>query len=316
MYDHAVFGGCLRSEIPFPELERLSDASLPNWTLRVVDALAPLTEPRPLGEDVVYGECRVRSFRDFDRFRLVFDDTGTFDVSGDGARIEWLPGEGDVEAAARADVIGRVLAMALYAHGTLSLHASAVAIGGRGVAFLAPKFHGKSTLAMALVSAGGRLLSDDTLPIDPGPPAMLWPGVHRVRLWEDSARRLRAPVSREDGAKHLVDSLPREQLQAERVPVDAAYLLVPVKPVAGQSATRRVRLTPVRSALSMVVHAKLAPLLGKEESANLLDHAVAVSMSTPIYELAVARDLDRISEVVDQLLAWHDPSALGAAGVT
>jgi hypothetical protein len=64
------------------------------------------------------------------------------------------------------------------------------------------------------------------------------------------------------------------------------------------------------------VHAKLAPLLGKEESANLLDHAVAVSMATPVYELAVVRDLDRISEVVDQLMAWHAPSALGAAGVT
>ena len=81
-------------------------------------------------------------------------------------------------ASAQADITSRVLALALHAGGVFSLHASAVSIDGAGVAFLAPKHYGKSTLCSALVLAGARALSDDTVPVRPGNPPSLSPGIH------------------------------------------------------------------------------------------------------------------------------------------
>ncbi len=63
----------------------------------------------------------------------------------------------------RADLLGRVMALAAHADGRLTLHASAVSVAGRAVAFVGPKHAGKSTLALALVRKGARLLTDDTL---------------------------------------------------------------------------------------------------------------------------------------------------------
>ena len=73
-----------------------------------------------------------------------------------GQVITWhRPPEVALDAAV-ADLTSRVLALALHAGGVFTLHASAVSIDGGGIAFLAPKHHGKSTLCSALVLAGAR----------------------------------------------------------------------------------------------------------------------------------------------------------------
>lgn len=50
--------------------------------------------------------------------------------------------------------------------GTLRLHATAVAIGGRAVAFTGPSVAGKSDLALRLIDRGAVLVSDDQLLLD------------------------------------------------------------------------------------------------------------------------------------------------------
>jgi HPr kinase/phosphorylase len=44
---------------------------------------------------------------------------------------------------------------------SLTLHASCVASGGRGILILGPSGSGKSTLALALMALGARLVADD-----------------------------------------------------------------------------------------------------------------------------------------------------------
>ena len=53
------------------------------------------------------------------------------------------------------------------AEGAVTLHASAVAVDGAAIGFMAPKFHGKSTLAAAMTYVGAHLVSDDALAILP-----------------------------------------------------------------------------------------------------------------------------------------------------
>lgn len=306
MPDYAVFGGCLRSDIAFRELA-LVQSGRPDWTLRTVQAVGASCGAERLGQDQVDGSVYVRLYRRRDGYLLEFDDTGSFEVSAGGSEIRWCPGPHATLEAARTDVIGRVLAVALHASGTLSLHGSAVALGCGGVAFLAPKFHGKSTLALALANAGARLITDDTLPVDPGPPASVRPGVHSLRLWDDSVARLgsvAAEATPPRGEKHLVKNLPDARMLLVPTALHAIYLLSPVASTNGV-AVRRTRLSAVPSVLSLVRHAKLGPLLGRSESVHVFESAVAIARTVPVYTLEVFRDFDRLPEVVEELMGWH-----------
>ena len=177
---YEVFGGTLESELPIDELPPSREPSA-DWTLRIVDSASVMPDGELLGTDTVFGDTSVRGYRRAGGFSLVFDDTGRFDVSADGSVITWYRPPDVVVESARADITSRVLALALHATGVFTLHASAVSIGDAGVAFIAPKQHGKSTLCSALVLRGARALSDDTVPVRPGPQPRLSPGLPRLR---------------------------------------------------------------------------------------------------------------------------------------
>lgn len=306
MPDYSIFGGCLRSEIAFPELRESSDAA-PNWTLHARSAAPDLEAAESLGELEVAPSCRVRMLRHAGGYRLAYDDTGVYDVSPDGRTIAWTSGPNPAHSAVRADITGRVLATALHAAGLLCLHGSAVALESGTVAFLAPKFHGKSTLALALARAGGRLVTDDVLPVELGEQPTAIPGVHQVKLWDDTAALF--GVSRdgvEAGEKHLVHDFSERLLMTDRSPLAACYLL---SPVAGDqppdTAAVRTRLGDMVSALALVRQATLGALLGGSEAAVVFDRAVSLAKRVPVYRLDVAPGLDRVPATVAQLLAWH-----------
>lgn len=310
MMHHAIFGGCLRTDLAFPEL-RVSDACVPSWTLASVSGPAPACLTTPLGEEQVTDSARVALFATPAGFRLRYDDTGTFDVSSCGRDIVWYRGTDAADEAARIDVMGRVLAVALHASGCLTLHGSAVALGPTPVcvAFVAPKRHGKSTLAMALANAGARLITDDTLPVDPGPPATAWPGVHSVRLWPDSLGRVAgAETGRASalGDKTTLATLASERLMTARVPLAAVYMLHPVPSAPSRPAAVRRRYDQVSSALAIVRHAKIGGLLRGVESVRLLEQATVIAREVPVYGLAIANEFDALPAVAQQLLDWHD----------
>ena len=164
MGDHAIFGGCLRSEIPLPELPPIHGVE-PDWIFQ--RAAQPPSGGTYLGDDRVDAEIRVRCSKLSDGFRLEFDDTGTFDITQRGRLIAWTPGTSSAMELVRADLLGGVFSVALHLQGLLCLHGSAVGIDGSAVAFLANKGAGKSTMATALCAAGATLITDDMLPVDP-----------------------------------------------------------------------------------------------------------------------------------------------------
>lgn len=306
MPDYSIFGGCLRSEIVFPEL-RESLGRAPTWILSVAPRERPVDAGAELlGELDVTPACRVRMVKHAAGFRLQYDDTGTYDVSSDGRRVMWTRGPNAAVLSVRSDVTGRVLATALHAAGVLCLHGSAVALGSGTAAFLAPKHHGKSTLALALARAGGRLVTDDVLPVRLGEPPQAIPGVHQIKLWGDTAEHFGVARERvEPGEKHLLYDFPAERLMGAPSPLAAIYLLAPVMTGDASAAAVRTRLGDVPSALALVRHATLGPLFGGSEAAVLFDRATALARQVPVYRLDAAAGLERVPEVVDQVLAWH-----------
>ncbi len=307
MHHYSIFGGTLHSTVPIPELRAGGDR--PDWTLTTGAEPSPMPDATPLGELEIMAGCRVRLSRHAAGFRLHYDDTGSYDVARDGRRIVWYPGANPNAEAVRADITGRVLTTALHAAGLLCLHGSAVALPEGVVAFLAPKFHGKSTLALALARAGGRLVTDDILPVNPTPPIRAIPGVHQVKLWDDSADHFGlATRARASTEKHLLHDFDDDHLMFEEAPLAAIYLLAPLAPEEHESlpgGAERVRLSSVTAALALVRHGALGALLGGLDAQDAFDRAASVAATVPVYQLRVQPGLDRIPRTVSRLQQWH-----------
>jgi hypothetical protein len=222
--------------------------------------------------------------------------------------VTWFcpPGQEDrLIEAVRADIVGRVLALALHQHDVLSLHASAVSIGGNAIALLAPKMHGKSTLATALVRGGARLMSDDTVPVTPEAIPMVRPGVHQLRLWKDSAQRLASERMDEatSSRKLVLDHLDEGDVERHPLPFAAAYVLLPAP--ADAEAARRSPLADIQGTLALIEHAKIGPLLGRTDAGLMFEQAAAIARRLPMYLLHVARDLDRVADAAATIRSWH-----------
>jgi hypothetical protein len=306
---HFVFGVRLVCDFALPELHDLPQKDGPLWRVETRRCLPPDLGWLAVGSETVYASVEVRSYVAPGAFRLTFDDTGSFDLYVQDRLIAWYPGANETAIAARADLLGRVMALAAHADGRLALHASAVSLDGRAIAFLGPKHAGKSTLALALVRQGARLITDDSLVVrlDAAGRPVVTPGVQRVRLWPDSARALGAATIGQATDKPTLDPLPSAALESEEVPLDACYVLSAGDGDAG-SVAQRERLSPVRAALALVQFSKLGALMGGQEASIVLDRAVAVAERVPVFTAAVARDLARLGAAAAQFESWHSPS--------
>ena len=315
MPDYAVFGGRLRAPLPLAGLRPLAPDAVPDWRLRVARHPPP-PPPGSAAAEWADGELRIRLFELAGGWRLAYDDTGTYDVSADGARWTWHPVQGAAPELVQADLLGRVPALALAARGALPLHASAVTVRGRGLVFLGGKHFGKSTLAAALAAAGARLVADDMAVIEPGPPARLLPGVPLFRLWNEAADHLRAREiggTRIEGRKLTLADLPSRRVESGRTPLAALYLLDPSDAAADSAPARRVPLAPTEAVLAMLTHAKLGPLLHGAPAAAHLARAAAVAALAPAYTLRIARGFERLPDAVARILAWHGAARRAAA---
>jgi hypothetical protein len=303
---HALFGGVLQSEIVLPQLPAI-DSDRADWFAHVA------TEPvevviDDLGVENVDDRVKVRTGRLAHGFRLEFDDTGTFDITDDGATITWFPGRDARAELARADLLGGVFCVALHLQGLLCLHGSGVAIGSQAVGFLAPKGSGKSTLAMALTMAGAKLVSDDMLAVNPGPPVMVWPAAPTLHLLEDSAHQLHSYATGERNAlrgKYRVTNLPPERVAIHRTGLAALYELQPSAFSAAEPAARRVRFVETAATMALLRHPKIGTRVAHAERSATLDRAARVVREVPVFRLEFAHEFSRLPEVVEQVLAWH-----------
>src|SRR4051812_34552167 len=109
MFSYRVFGRALHSDIPFPELRPFESAGA-DWVLHVSE---PNLASRDTGSWRASAEqCEI--VLDFEPLRLSHSCTGSFTISDDGKDITWTPRPNVSLDAARADILGRVLAIAMH----------------------------------------------------------------------------------------------------------------------------------------------------------------------------------------------------------
>jgi hypothetical protein len=159
-------------------------------------------------------------------YRIHAPDYGTFRVARDGREILVAPDHPSPWRWQRY-LVGQALPLAAILQGVEVLHASAVAIDGLAVGLAGASYSGKTTIAMALVEQGARLLCDDVLAVEPdGAGLLAHPGPAIVNLRHGAAASLAAA----DGASTELgrdDEAIRLHLDAgaNATPLAALYVL-------------------------------------------------------------------------------------------
>lgn len=120
-------------------------------------------------------------------YRIRFSGCGEFLVSLDLRSIEVRADRSGRPELLPILLAGTVSALLLRLRGTTVLHASAVAVEDRALAFIGQSGRGKSTMATLMCLGGGELITDDVLAVDPGPPVTCVGGASELRLREAAA---------------------------------------------------------------------------------------------------------------------------------
>ena len=323
MPDYFIYGGCLRSELSFPELTEISDRT-PDWTLRM-GTLSRTDDAEVLSDVELSSSCRIRVTRGEGWFRYSHSCTGSFEVFASGRRILFEPSDkGDLDGA-RADFVSRVL-LYCVGHGSVTwLHGSAVRIGGGAVAFLGASGSGKSTLALALARGGADHICDDTLPIEPGPTPVIWPSDDIIRLCSDSRTRLASSASairRESDGKFVLTRRSVGSTQASsvsdgprdaRCPLSAIYLLNSAAHFDKEHVVTRRLVTPTAAVPALMQHVKFGPVVGREDPVRLMKQLGAVASAVPVFELGISRDWSVVDDVVETVIDWHTRGSVPAS---
>jgi hypothetical protein len=139
-----------------------------------------------------------------------------------------VPGASDRNI--RLFLLGSAFGALLHQRGLLPLHANAIEIDGRAVAFMGHSGAGKSTMAAWFLDRGHRILADDVCVVAPGPSGcpLAFPGIPRLRLWrealEQSGRQTKGfELAFDDMDKWNVPTpAPR---QSGPIPLSQVYLL-------------------------------------------------------------------------------------------
>jgi hypothetical protein len=135
-------------------------------------------------------------------------------------------------------LLGPILGFVLRLRGVMCLHASAVIVGGRALAFMGPQGAGKSTTAAIFARWGYPVLADDVVAVrEQGGAILAFPASPRLALWPEAVQHLYAspdalprltPVESIDSTfdKRRLDlTAGGYHFQSEPLPLGAIYIL-------------------------------------------------------------------------------------------
>lgn len=137
---------------------------------------------------------------------------------------------GSSDANVRLFLLGSAMGVLLHQRGVMPLHANAIEVDGRAVAFCGHSGAGKSTIAAWFHDRGYRILSDDVCAIgfDEQGVAIAYPGIPRLRLWREALEASGREVgsfSRSFDDMDKYDVPTTLETEANPVPLDRVYLL-------------------------------------------------------------------------------------------
>jgi hypothetical protein len=199
---YSVFGLLLRANLPLPRLAAIENSTAaPDVEIQL--GISPYGSGEiPSGpEEIKYVSpyldpsgnpaLRIWEIARGEFLRLEYYDGVQFwmDRNGESVWAYWSEKSSLEDAASY--LLGPVLGLLLRYRGVTCLHASAVAIADRAVAFVGAEGAGKSTTAAAFASKGYAVLSDDVVALVETDGAFhVLPAYPHVSLWPESVKLL------------------------------------------------------------------------------------------------------------------------------
>jgi hypothetical protein len=253
--DVVLYGLRIRSEVSLPQARPAEARGVPDLEIVVGPSIEP-TMTRPDGELIAEDELSETEWYHFVRltnggFHLRYASACDFQVSADLRRVTIYPVKGVDPDRLSVFTSGGLPAFVLMMRGELVLHASAVDVGDRAVAFAGFSGMGKSTLATLCCSQGARLVTDDVLRLDLADGVRCYLGANELRL-------RRASTELAAGFGVLPSLRPTGDGRQALTPQSATSELLPlaaiVIPVADRAVTTLVlrRLEPIQAMLALL----------------------------------------------------------------
>ncbi|MDB5692731.1 MAG: hypothetical protein JWO81_1794 [Alphaproteobacteria bacterium] len=225
-------------------------------------------------------------------------DVGRFLIR-DGREILVEPAAGASDRNVRLFLLGSALGALLHQRGLLPLHANAIEMDGRAVAFSGHSGAGKSTIAAWFHDRGHRILSDDVCVIgfDETGRALAYPGIPRLRLWREALEASGRAAGEYDRSFDALDKydVPSERRAPAPLPLAAIYLLRQAEEGTGVPSIERLQgVDSVETLISNTYRGAYLKTIGR--TGEHLAACLRVARIVPIFRAARLWGFDRFED--------------------
>jgi hypothetical protein len=288
-FEHSVFGLRLHSYLRLPELPTAPGSGTPD--VCIFQGTVPAGETKPGYTAIPPGTV------------LTVPRVGRYLIR-DGREIVIEPVEGASERNLRLFLLGSAIGALLHQRGLLPLHANAIDLGGRSVAFSGHSGAGKSTIAAWFHDRGYPILADDVCVIgfDDSGRALAYPGIPRLRLWREALEASGRDAgeydrSFDDTDKYDVPTANDSKL--EPMPLAAIYLLRKTDD-GGDSAIERLSgVEAVETLVSNTYRGGYLKTIGR--TAEHLAACLRVVRAVPVFRATRLWGFERFDEQAQRL---------------
>jgi hypothetical protein len=225
-----------------------------------------------------------------------------FEIDRTGRRVTYYRDPADRDMVAIL-IAGSLVAYLLSSAGRLVLHASAVEVDGSAVAFVGFSGQGKTTVATLLCAEGYPLVTDDLLPVDPGPEGVTCAPVGiELRVREKVEALLQRFSSGEVRGRTVDDrhAVAPPLTRVERLPL--ATLVIPWPDRAATSVSAR-RLLPGEAALLLARCQRIEGWTAPSQRRAQFNSISAVVSSVPVLEMRVPWGPPFPTSLADEVVA-------------
>jgi hypothetical protein len=215
-------------------------------------------------------------------YRMWCEQAGRYLIDPSGDRVVCAPGRLPMWGWQRF-LIGQVLPLVAAVRGYEMLHASAVCLDGRAIAFLGDSEAGKTSLATNMLLQGAEFMADDALAIGPGDDHVLaHPGPPIAAVRHAEVQRLSLASRKSLGTR--LQSNPKEvlfrvQRYARTVPLGAMYF------IDRKSPDRDVKFEPITDPLLLISSTFNFVHRPPQGLANLLDMSARIAASAGVFHV-------------------------------
>jgi hypothetical protein len=317
-FSYSAFALHLRSNIPIPGLTATDEVSeSPDIEVHLCSSPFGGDQEASGTADLIYtsaytdesGEpaLRVWQIGQTGYMRLDYYDGVHFwlDRTGKNVWAVW-PDTSTLENASTY-LVGPVLGLLLRLRGVVCLHAGAVTLGDRAVAFLGPEGAGKSTTAAALARRGHAVIADDVVGlVEKDGCFSVLPAFSHLSLWPESVKILYGPGTTlptlsPDWGKHFL-SLTANGLKFEERSLPLAAIFILGDRSRDSRAPFLHSIPHKEGLLSLVTNSFATSLLDQDMRAREFLLLGRVPPAIPIWQLRPHEDaaqIDRLCEVIE-----------------